>query len=64
MNVLEKTAFAWVVCWVLIDSFTPDVTYHEKIKTCVVVTVSIAYLYGLHVAVWKRVRRRVGRKES
>jgi len=63
MNVFEKTAFAWIVCWVFIDSFAPDVAYQEKIKTCAVITASIAYLYGLHVVVWERVRR-VMRKEG
>lgn len=64
MNAFEKTVFAWVACWVMLDSFMPGVAYHEKIKTCGALAVSMGYLHGVHVEVWKGVRGIVGRKQS
>lgn len=56
MNILEKTAFTWVLAWVLMDSFVPEASRQDKLHTCIIVSASIAYLYGLHMLIFSKLR--------
>lgn len=56
MNPLEKTAFTWVTTWVLIDSFFPNAPSQDKFHACAIATLSIAYLYGVHLIVMSSVK--------
>jgi hypothetical protein len=56
MNPIERTAFTWVLAWVLMDSFLPDVPRKEKLEATCVVTLSIGYLYGVHSIFFKKMK--------
>jgi len=56
MNPIERTAFTWVLAWVLMDSFLPQVARKEKLEATFVVTLSIAYLYGIHMIIFEKMK--------
>ena len=56
MNVLEKVTFTWVSAWVLMDSLLPQAKYADKLEATIITTLSIAYLYGLHSLIYRKIR--------
>jgi hypothetical protein len=62
MTVLERVAFTFALSWALMDAFMPGEFYAEKLKTTIIVTLSIAYLYGLHSIIFKKMRAFLKRK--
>lgn len=56
MTVIERIAFTWVLSWVLMDSFLPHGKYADKMEATIIVTLSIAYLYGLHLIIFNKIR--------
>jgi hypothetical protein len=60
MTVLERVAFTFALSWALMDAFMPGGFHAEKLKITIIVTLSIAYLFGLHSIIWKKVRGFLG----
>jgi len=56
MSVLERVAFTWVVAWVLISSFIPNAEHYDKLLISAITSLSIAYLYGLHIIFYKKIK--------
>lgn len=57
MTSLERTALSFVTTWVLLDAFTPGAPYNQRIQLCLITTISIGYLYGLHNQIFRRICR-------
>lgn len=57
MNLFERVAFTFVLNWGLLDAFVTGISHAEKIKSCLIVTASMVYLYGLHNIIFSQVKR-------
>lgn len=51
MKPIERTALTFTFIWTLFDAFAPGAPYHERIHFTLITTFGIAYLYGVHV-IW------------
>ena len=56
MTVIERVAFTFVLSWTLMDAFLPGEFHAEKLKSTLIVTLSMAYLFGLHIIVLRKVK--------